>query len=190
MSLPSYNRNLECGATGPGTPTCWSGCLEQMFPRGELYPEHHNVYGEFVIEYNDLSCIERFIANPRFGEVFNHVVGKLCRKTWEDCEFKKPMSASALGRYLNQYVYDGYKVVLELDVEDESHAVGVKPTGYYSEFKLTSTWLPKELEGIVTPTQLFKHLIKPEDFYIPSKYWRDPSPFDYATLLAIPPAAA
>lgn len=189
MSIASYRRNVELGVTGPDTMTCWSASLEQLFPRGELAPEQHIEYQEMAVEYNQMSPIEQYIAIPRFEQLFNRFAGKLGRLSIENCIFRQPQNAQTFARFLNFYVVRGFRVLLELDLGDQWHAVGVKPTPYHGEYKLVSTWLTDDLIGIVTPRQLFPLLVPTNEFDVPSKYWRDESPFDSSNVLAMPPAA-
>lgn len=192
MSMASYQNNLELGVTGPGTYTCFTGALEQISPRHKLHPEQHLAYQEFALDYNAQTDLERYIHGPDNITLINKIVRSLGKLTFEDLKFACPQSLAAFTRFVNKAMEENCRVVVDIEFNDEgdTHSMGLVPTKWWGEYKLVSTWLPEEFQGIVTTADLFPHLAQPDDIYVPKRFLRRYLPTDDANVMALPPRAA
>src|SRR5687767_3012861 len=101
MSIPSYQMNVELGASGPNTDTCWTGCIEQVSPRHRFDPDDHKYYAEFVAEYNQMSQVERYVKDPEFIPIINDLLQKLGKLDFYDLIYRNPQNQAAFTRFLN-----------------------------------------------------------------------------------------
>jgi hypothetical protein len=189
MSEASYNYNVEMGAAGPGTDTCLSSTLERMFARGKLKPEHHEEYEEYVHRENRYTPLERYVYSPEFEVQLNKVLRPLGRLSCEDVLFRCPANLAAFSRFVNQAIANHHKVIVDIAVGEYTHALGLLPTRTPGRYTLISTWVPDDLQRVVTTADLFPRLAPPEVIHIPRRFWRREYPFDASNVMAVPPRA-
>lgn len=186
MSMSSYLHNLELGVTGPGTSTCLPGAMEQIFPRTKLDPEDHLEYGEWVEWYNNADWLERYVEGRQYYEIMTKLLGKLGRISCEEAIFKRPQSLGAFTRLVNSAMENRYRVVLDLEAGEDTHAVALVRTRWAGYYSLVSTWIPEDLQRPVTTRDLYPRLAEPEYDYVPKKYWREDYPTDDYNVSIIP----
>lgn len=162
MSIESYERNLKRGVTGKHTSTCYTAACEIISPDHRIRARTHKMYDRFAEWWNMLDKNSRTRAVAACGVLYDQLAMDLGYSSWKQLVFKRVSGRWALEQTIENLIETDHRVVLEINVEGESHAVGLLPAGE-GIFKLASTWLPKGLRGEVDYDQLYAYRDLSED---------------------------
>lgn len=189
MSITSYRQNVRRGVTGSRFPTCFPSALEKISHKHRLPPNVYSEYQEFVAWHDSLGDLERLKETDEHETIINNIVINLGELTCEKLVFSHVTRRHRFREYLGRLVSSSYRVVLDIELpEGGNHAVGVLPAKQPNMYKLTSNWVPKNLQGIVSTDDVFPHLAHPPLVEIPQNITVPWHPLNGANLMALPPS--
>ncbi|MBI3624243.1 hypothetical protein HY218_01275 [Candidatus Saccharibacteria bacterium] len=166
MSRTSYRHNVALGVTGRNTSTCLAAVFEILSPEGRLQPKTYRTYERYIGLERKLQGQARRLSNPMMKEMYRMVVDELEDRSFDDLDFRDVRSERDFLRQVTKSVLDDCRVILDLGEkgDKETHAVGILPsdTGI-DRYRLTSTWVPYCLRGLVTLEQVYPFLAHSPD---------------------------
>jgi len=184
MSLSSYRRNVQAGATGQWHNTCFPSALEQISPDHELLPHHYRRYERGIRAldklYSQGGQAKRQV-NPVARAMFNDIFVPLgC--SIDDVEFRRVRHAYGLKRLVASAMRQGCRVAVDLDlrIQNASHPVGLLEL-VDGRFTLMSNHVPPGLK-VTTLDELFLHVDQPKERHS-TRY-----PFADSNVTILPPS--
>lgn len=189
MSIASYRRNVALGVTGRYFETCFPSAFEKISPDHQLTPEIYRLYPDFLARYNTTDAVGRYYMSEEYETFFNRMAGQLGGLSCEQAVFFRPKTAVGFAARINCLLAKGYRVVLDVDAENGSHAVGLVPGTEFGFVRLRSNWVPDELRGQQFVPDLFDHLAEPEYSEMPPEVQVKDWAFNNSNVTALPPAA-
>lgn len=187
MSLSSYRQNVRRGVTGKNTSTCFPAALEKISPDHRLPPKVYEEYQEFVKWHDSLDGIGHLQATEIHSKTLTNIVEHLGSFCSDQLIYRNITRRYRLRETLTKLTSQDFRVLVELQLDEGRHAVGIIPTGVEDAYRLTSTWVPHSLQGIITPENIYPLLARPEDVLVPATLHHVDHPLNSANLIAIPP---
>lgn len=118
-----------------------------------------------------------------FEDLIGYFARKLGGVALDEIVYKRATTALGLKRIINKLIEEEYRVVVEVSIGREAHAVGLLPLPEPGYFTLVSNYLPKTLQGFVTLDHIAPRLSIPSDPHVAGH------PINDSNITALPPAA-
>jgi len=131
---------------------------------------------------------EKRLRNPLYRYLFERIIEEL-GSSYDEAIFKRYKTRRGFTHGVTRLLEDGCRVSIDIVTEGckatadgEVHTVGLKPLkpGEANGIVLVSTWVPPELQGIITLEALYSHVAQTNE---PS---RQNFAFNDANVLALP----
>jgi len=190
MSESNYRRLRKLGITGRDTPTCFIAACDRIAPPARVEAMTYLLYTGYVETHDNMPKKAR---NPAYIDILNVLAPDLGLDTHKDFGFDNVNTARQLGQLVKMCFRRDIGVVLDIDAFDPNydapggdycHAVGLVLVNLEpARFILRSTYLPRGLGGVLTPTDVFawlQHQDQKKEPYI-KRY-----PFNNANITTFP----
>ena len=173
MSEQSYLHKVRMGLTGPDAclPVCYPTAFDRL-GKHEIKTETYMAYiGACTV---DESSTSKRNKNRVMAVAMNMIAVDVGLDSWKDLGFANESRESSFCRMLRHMVKKGFGVVLDMDATEEDdleqtavyspdgepHGIGLIPLNERGDmFHLTSSWLPKHMQGPQTSEDVFDHLV-------------------------------
>lgn len=173
MSIRSYFRNVQRGASGPGRSTCWPAALEQISPNHSLIPQDYRNYTAMVLHHNQLTPYQQYKNSPNVEQICSKILYRLGELTCRDLYYVTPKSASHLKKMVGELLVSKYRVVVEIETDEgnseDCHSLGLLPGKQRGKVRAFSNWVPNELKSEFPIENIFPILAKPQYIEIEEK---------------------
>ncbi|NBU33615.1 hypothetical protein EB118_06210 [bacterium] len=174
MSEQSYQDKVRKGLTGPDAPlpVCYPTAFDRL-STNEVSTESYLAYVGFCA-IDESAHLTKHRKNSLMTVAMNMIATDIGLDSWRDLGFANESSEKSFCKLLRHMVKNGYGVILDIDAteehdleqniiyspDSEPHGVGLVPLNQHGDlFTLTSSWLPKHMQGPQTPEDVFDHLV-------------------------------
>jgi hypothetical protein len=181
MSYSGYEEKVELGLTGPNAelPVCFPTALE-------LLATHHTLKIATYLAYIGYCIADETIVKHKRNELATVAMSMMAQDvgldSWKDIGFEKVSTERELTLLVRSLFKAGCAVIVDVDAQHtlpnendeeivvaypqdaEPHAAGLVPISISEEsFTVVSSWVPRTLEGVLTPEDLFGEMMHHAD---------------------------
>lgn len=171
MSVSSYRLNVAKGVTGASTYTCFPAALEQVSPSHRFDPEVYLRYKDTIDLVESFEGQDLRKKNPILRDLYADLAERLgCH--YGDILFERLRSIGEFSERVIELLDSSHRVVVDIMTEGCHggsngfvHSVGISPVGDICNglVRLRSTWVPKQLSGVVGLESVYPHLSQLND---------------------------